>query len=296
MISKPKLSVIVVFHNMHREAQRTLYTLSSNYQRGVTQADYEVIAIDVGSEPALPSNVVASLGDNFRLASAERALSPVRAINQAENTARGEAIALCIDGARMLSPGVIRLMLEAFEIYANPVVATLAWHLGPKLQNESMLEGYNQAVEDERLRSVDWRSDGYELFRISVLAASSKQGWFGRITESNCLAVRREAWRQLGGLHEGFRSPGGGLVNLDFYRRACEQLGEVVILLGEGTFHQYHGGVATNTPPSQHPWTAFAEEYNAIRGRGFEAPNKKPFYLGTIPQQAMPFLLGRARN
>lgn len=281
---------------MAREAPRTLWTLSCAYQHGVKEKDYEVIAVDAGSAESITEECVAAYGENFRLVRTKPSPSPVPAVNHAAAQAKGSVIALCIDGARMLSPGVIRLMLEAFETYANPVVATLAWHLGPKLQNESMLEGYDQSTEDALLGSVDWQSDGYELFRISALAASSKQGWFGRITESNCLAVRREAWRQLGGLHEGFRLPGGGLVNLDFYRRACEQLGELVILLGEGTFHQYHGGVATNVPPSRHPWAVFAEEYAAIRGRRFEAPAKKPSYLGTIPQQAMPFLLGRPQS
>lgn len=286
----PALSVIVVFHNMKREAPRTLFTLSGDYQRGVKPEDYEVIAVDVGSKEPLCVETVAGYGKNFRLLRMAAAASPARAINQAAQEAEGAAIALCIDGARILSPGIIRLMLDAFETHADPVVATLSWHLGPKVQNESMLEGYNQTAEDAFLDSVDWRTDGYELFRISSLAASSKQGSFGRITESNCLAVSRGAWRKLGGLHEGFRSPGGGLVNLDFYRRACEKLGELVILLGEGTFHQYHGGVASNVPLSVHPWRVFLEEYQAIRGKQFAVPEKMAVYLGRVPSQAMPFL------
>lgn len=209
MRTRPALSVIVVFHNMKREAPRTLFTLSGDYQRGVKPEDYEVIAVDVGSKEPLCVEKVAGYGKNFRLLRMAAAASPARAINQAAQEAEGAAIALCIDGARILSPGIIRLMLDAFETHADPVVATLSWHLGPKVQNESMLEGYNQTAEDALLDSVDWRTDGYEFFRISSLAASSKQGWFGRINESNCLAVSRDAWRKLGGLHEGFRSPGG---------------------------------------------------------------------------------------
>jgi hypothetical protein len=36
---------------------------------------------------------------------------------------RGEAIALCIDGARMLSPGILRHMLDTFIIHQDPLVA-----------------------------------------------------------------------------------------------------------------------------------------------------------------------------
>lgn len=286
----PPLSLLVVFHEMGREAPRTLHTLSPAYQQGVTAADYEVIAIDAGSSQPLEAGFVAGFGPNFKLLRTAAAPSPAAAVNAAARTARGEAIALCIDGARMLSPGIVRLMLAAFRAYADPVVATLAWHLGSKLQNDSMQEGYCQAVEDRLLESVEWRQDGYELFRIACLAASSASGWFQPIAESNCLAVRRAAWDRLGGLDERFQSPGGGLVNPDFYREACERLGQLVILLGEGTFHQFHGGVATNVPRANHPGLTFHAEYVAIRGRDFRPPTTTADYLGGIPPQAWPFL------
>ena len=207
----PALSIIVAFHNMAREAPRTLYTLSPGYQRGVSDADYEGLAEDVGSSAVpLDPDFVAGFGPNFRLHRAPAAPSPAAAINQTARLATGDAIAVCIDGARMLSPGIIRLMLAAFRAYADPVVATLAWHLGPKPQNESMLDGYDQALEDQLLDSVDWRAVGYELFRISCLAYSSRPGWFRPIAESNCLAVRRPAWGDsVGSTSASFRRAAG---------------------------------------------------------------------------------------
>jgi glycosyltransferase involved in cell wall biosynthesis len=196
MNSQPALSVIVVFHNMAREVPRTLFTLSPQYQRGIDARDYEVIVLDAGSHTPLEETFVKSFGENFQLVRAPAAPSPVVAVNRAATLARGEAIALCIDGARMLTPGILRHMLDAFKIRNDPLVATLAWHLGPKIQNESMLEGYDQKAEDRLLDSVDWRADGYELFRISSLAGSSQNGWFCPIGESNCLAMRRETWRR----------------------------------------------------------------------------------------------------
>lgn len=286
----PALTVIVVFYNMAREAPRTLFTLSAKYQRGVCEADYEVIAVDAGSSVPLQEKFVRSFGKNFRLVHFPAAQSPVGAVNKAALLAEGAAIVLCIDGARMLTPGVLRHMVDAFKIWSNPVVATLAWHLGPKIQNESMLEGYNQLSEDKLLESVDWQEDGYELFRIASLAGSSRNGWFCPIAESNCLAVRNDAWRTLGGLHEGFISPGGGWVNLDFYREACAALEPLVMLLGEGTFHQFHGGVATNVPRAQRPDDAFQAEYAEIRRKEFAILEKDATFIGRIPPQALGFL------
>ena len=286
----PPLSLIVVFHAMAREAPRTLSTLSAAYQRGVTSADYEVIAVDAGSASPLSADLVSRQGPNFRLLRTPPAPSPAAAVNLAARAATGQAIALCIDGARMLSPGIVAGMLSGLRMFADPVVATLAWHLGPKGQNESILEGYDQDQEDRLLATVDWRTDGYELFRVAALAASSAGGWFAPLNESNCLAVSRSAWEELGGLDERFQSPGGGLVNLDFYRRACDRASELVILLGEGTFHQVHGGVATNVPPERHPWRAFHDEYLAIRGAAFAAPAREAVYVGRCTSQALPFL------
>jgi hypothetical protein len=288
--SRLPLSVIVVFHDMAREADRTLRTLAPGYQRHVTAAEYEVIAVDAGSLEPLDAGHLAARCPNSRLVRTGRAPSPAAAVNAAADIAAGDAIALCIDGARMLSPGIVAGMLAVLRMLAEPVVATLAWHLGPKVQNESILEGYDQIAEDHLLASIDWQSDGYDLFRISALAASSGSGWFRPISESNCLAVPRTVWERLGGLDERFVTPGGGFVNLDFYRRACDRAGELVVLLGEGTFHQIHGGVATNVPWERHPFEAFDAEYRALRGGPFIPPERKAIYCGSFPPQARPFL------
>ena len=284
------LSLIVVFHEMAREADRTLATLAPDYQRGVSATDYEVIAVDAGSATPLDATAVQARCPNARLLRTPPAPSPAAAVNAAARQAAGEAIAVSIDGARMLSPGIIAGILAGLQTAADPVVATLAWHLGPKVQNESILEGYDAAAEDALLATVDWQRDGYELFRIATLAASSGSGWFQPLSESNCLAVPRAAWDSLGGLEERFVSPGGGFVNLDFYRRACDRAESLLTLLGEGTFHQVHGGVATNTPWERHPFESFHAEYQAIRGEAFAPPLREAVYLGGMPDQALPFL------
>lgn len=284
------LSVIVVFHDMAREAARTLHTLSAAYQRDVKPEDYEVLVVDAGSDQPLDAALVAGHGTSFRLIRTPPRPSPAAAVNLAARAAAGAAIAVCIDGARMLSPGVVAGMLTGLRMFPDSLVATLSWHLGPKVQNESILDGYDQVAEDRLLESVDWRGDGYELFRIATLATSSAGGWFRPIGESNCLAVPRTAWETLGGLDERFTSAGGGFVNLDFYRRACDRAGTLVMLLGEGTFHQVHGGVATNVPWARHPAAAFHDEYLALRGRPFAAPVREAVYLGRLPPQAIPTL------
>jgi len=294
-MSRLPLSVIVAFHDMPREAPRTLQTIAPWYQRGVAAEDYEVIAVDIGSVPALDEEVVRLAGPRAQLFRFPHSPSPAAAINAAVRQSGGDAVMVCVDGARMLSPGVVRLALAALRGFTDPFVATVSWHLGPKVQHESMLEGYDQAVEDRLLATVDWRRDGYELFRIGCPAQSSLAGWLGPIGESNCIAMGRVAWDRLGGYDERFASPGGGLVNPDFLKRACDELGPPVLLLGEATFHQFHGGVATNVPRAVRPVLPMAEEYLALRGLEFAPPTDEPLLVGCLPAQAMTVMAGLAR-
>jgi glycosyltransferase involved in cell wall biosynthesis len=284
MSRHPRLSVVVNFHDMRREAVRTLHTLSTHYQRGVDPGDYEVIAVDNGSSRPLDPRDVESHGSNFRYLRMDTGSpSPCAAINAAVAAATGDNIMVCIDGARMLSPGVLRYALEALGLHGHPFVYTLGMHLGPKPQNESMVDGYSREVEDALLETVDWRNDGYALFGISSVAYSSRNGFFSELTESNCYALRRRDYLDLGGLDERFASPGGGLVNLDFFNIVHQQPGyRPIMLLGEASFHQFHGGVATNVLKDEHPWPRMAAEYAHIRGRPYASAHRAPEYLGWL--------------
>ena len=141
-----------------------------------------------------------------------------------------------------------------------------------------MESGYDRAREDALLVSIDWPNDGYRLFEIGSMDESSVDGWFKPIAETNALFLRREFWEALGGLDERFDAPGGGLLNLDTYNRAIESPdAQLVVLLGEATFHQLHGGTNTNIPLlQQHDnWSVWGPQYASIRGRPYEIPSQK---------------------
>ena len=217
------------------------------------------------------------------------------AVNQGLALAAGELIGVWIDGARLASPGLLEGALNAAKLHSRPVIGTLGFHLGPDLQRRSIKEGYNQAREDALLDSVNWTEDGYRLFTISTFAGSSAGGWFSPIGESNALFLTRAQWDELGGYEARFRMPGGGLANLDIWRRACTAAeSQVIMLLGEGTFHQIHGGAATNASRPMYP--VFHEEYVQIRGAPFESPQVSPIFLGRIHPAVLPKLAWSAQH
>ena len=283
-----KLSIIIAFYNMKREAPRTLFSVSPEYQKKIENIEYEIIAIDNASSQPLPNGLAESFGSNFsQIFYESKHPSPCKAINVAVKAAKGKYVMVCIDGARILSPGIIHKAMAVSEVYNHPFIYTISMHLGEKLQNQSILEGYNQDKEDTLLSTIDWCNDGYELFNISTIAASSKQGFFSNISESNCFVMRRDDYLGLNGFNEAFVSPGGGLCNLDIFKRALEVSNITPInLLGEATFHQFHGGVATNVTRDKHPFKKMNTEYKNINGELWCSFEYSPVYFGDIPDQA----------
>ncbi len=286
---KKDLTVVVAFRDMRREAPRTLASLAPRFQRGVAEITYEIAAIDIGSTRSLDTEAARTFGGNHcrHIVLGSDSASPAAAINSVVKDSRCEWIMCLIDGARMASPGVVRMAMLGTRLGARPFVYTLSMHLGSRLQNEAMMRGYDQQVEDELLAQVDWQSDGYSLFRISTVSPSPVTGFLSKLAETNCFLMRREDYLGIGGLSEEFQSPGGGLVNHDFFNRVHEIADFTpVMLLGEATFHQFHGGASTNVPPHRHPWASYVEEYRRIRGCEFRSKWRSPVYLGGAPEQS----------
>ena len=291
--NKPIISVIVVIYNMRREAKRTLFSLSSQYQQDVKESDYEVIVVENGSTEPLTEEFVKSFGSNFRYYYINNASpSPVPAINFGARKAKGKILGLMIDGARMLTPGVIKYAMLASRSFHNPIIVTLIWHLGPDVQHLSIKNGYNTEKEDELLDNIKWPSNGYRLFEISSLAQGSKDGWLYSIAESNCFFIHKRTFDLLSGYDEHFNLPGGGSANRDIYARACALPdADLVYILGEGSFHQLHGGVSTDILPSlrQNLIDRFHEQYFNLRSIKYSSPKNKIHFIGHFPGASFRF-------
>lgn len=289
---KPELSVIVVVYDMQREAERTLYSLSADYQRDINPDDYEVIVVDNGSNPAFDTSIFENLRGNFRLIRMHPApSSPAHAINVGLASARGEAIGVMIDGARIVTPGLLHYANSGVKMFPRSVVCTLGWYLGYDQQRWGLECGYNKEREDALLESIDWKNNGYALFDISAGDETTVDGWFGVLCESNAIFMNRDAWTMMNGVDEAFDLPGGGFVNLDLINRAFELPdARLVVLLGEGTFHQLHGGTATNASPTTIPKkvAVWRDQYEELRGRPWSPllPDRRVF-IGELPQPAL---------
>jgi glycosyltransferase involved in cell wall biosynthesis len=291
----PTISVVVVAYDMARELPRTLRSLSPAHQRDIKADEYEVIVVDNGSSQPVDPLLVARFGGCIRLERIDPAPpSPARAANHGLRQADGDLVGLVVDGARMASPGLLAEARRAAGLAARPVVTAPAFHLGPVQHMQAAEAAYDQREEDRLLTESGWEADGYRLFEISTPAASWGRGLFGPAGESSSLFCPGATWDELGGLDERFALPGGGLVNHDLYRRACALEGvELIVLLGEGTFHQFHGGAATTR---RHSWDEMAAEYRAITGAAHRPPDNPPLYVGPARRTLLPLIERSARQ
>jgi cephalosporin hydroxylase len=84
-------------------------------------------------------------------------------------------------------------------------------------------------------------------------------------------------------MDESFSMPGGGFANLDFFERLTGSPGiTLVTMLGEGSFHQVHGGTTTNETRPVALIRGYEEHYEKLRGRRFRVPGQRAYYVGSI--------------
>ena len=210
-----KLSIVIIAYKMQREIPRTLRSFLPPLQRAVEDVDYEIIIVDNGSPDALELGDVIHSSPRpvrlVRIAPEDARVSPVRAINDAvRDSATGNLLLICIDGARMASSHLVRRTLDGLTHHPDAFTFVGSRHLGPKPQMQSVLEGYDQTVEDALLDTVDWEGDLDRLYAISVWAGAHYGGNPLLQNETNALGVSESLWSTVGGYDEGFIRPGGG--------------------------------------------------------------------------------------
>jgi hypothetical protein len=282
---------------MPRQAMNTLYSFSAAYQKNVAVDDYEVIVVENHSMHNLNRKEVLSLGSNFHyFLRDEKGVSPVPAVNFAFEQARGQYIGLSIDGARLVTPRVIEYAMLAFDIHKHALVMVPGYHLGEQDQKFHLDSGHSEEKEIARLKELDWRAYGYRLFQFATWSSSNQRGYFQPMQECSCIFASAKDFEKIGRADSRFALPGGGSINLHIYRSlGMLPQSKLFVLPGEGSFHQFHGGVTTqqhsNHEARQVLLKQFDQQLNELWQGEFKALTREPMMLGAVTRWAQPFLL-----
>ena len=290
-MSQPRLSVIVIVHAMSRQAMNTLRSLLPPYQEGVRAEDYEVVVLENRSGDMLDPAQIATLPGQVRhVVREEPGVSPAPAINEGLALARGRTVGLMIDGARLVSPGVLRLALMAARAEPGAVTAVPGYQIGARAHH---LDGGSDFERDRALmEGIGWPESGYRIFEIASMSEANRIGVFLPFIESNCIFAPAAMLAQIGGADERFDLPGGGALNLWLYHKLVNHPEAVFFVLpGEGSFHQAHGGVTTSAKPAREALIERIRlQLEEVIGGHFESPKVEPILLGRLPLHAHQFL------
>ena len=278
------VSVIVVVYDMPQQALNTIRSLAPDHQQSVSARDYEIVVVENRSARTLSEADVVVPPPTPVTCSGTKPVSP-RAPRSTPAPAQPE-----VGPWRSWwtgthgHPRVVAGILSARRMGRGTVVSVPGYHLGDRLHPEAAAQGWSAAQEQEMLQDLDWWAHGYRLFQRAVFSASCGDGYLVPMAESNCIALSRRMYRSLGGFDEGFQTLGGGYVNLDFYRRAVDAARRLVVLPGEGSFHQFHGGATTGAPAStgEALLAQMSAEYRRLRGTDHLAPGRAPILVGEI--------------
>jgi len=291
-----KVSIIVIVYNMPRQAMNTLYSLSVPYQKNVSVEDYEVIVVENKSGHTLRKQDVLDLGVNFKyFLRDELGVSPVPAVNFGYEQAKGNIIGLVIDGARMVTPRVIEYALLAFQMSKEALVMVPGYHLGEQDQKFHLDSGHTEEKEIAKLQELHWQENGYRLFQFAAWSSSNQRGYFQPMQECSCIFTSRKNFEAIGKADTRFDLPGGGSINLHIYRSlGLLPHSKLFVLPGEGSFHQFHGGITTqqlaDNDARQATLKSFDQQLDEIWKGEFKALTREPLMLGAVTRWAQPFL------
>ena len=130
-----------------------------------------------------------------------------------------------IDGAHLLTPGVLRHGMLGLSTYAPAVVTARQWYVGPGQQPDTLAGGLRQRVRGPPVRPDRLAGRRLPAFEIGHFIGDAR-------------LVRRRVGEQLhlrppglidqvGGMDESFSTPGGGFVNLDLFERMVSSPGSL---------------------------------------------------------------------
>lgn len=277
------ITLIIAAYNIPQQLQRTLTSCTAIYQN-VDPSNLEVIIIDNGSDVPLQKSDFPNFPRVSKVIRIDGRSSPVFGMNVGIEEAKYSTVALMIDGAHMLTPGVIGNAKSIIDLKRRAVINVPQYILGCESQNlRSVENAFDREAED--LRQLGWPADGYTLFDYAVVAGEGANKHYLDAIESNCLVTTKEVLADCGAYDERFDEAGAGLANIELFNRLChDPKNQYVTLVGEGSFHQDHNGTTTSLSSDERDRVvkSYYEKYKEVTGDERNFSFRGPFLFGDV--------------
>lgn len=277
------ITFVIAYYNIPKQIIRTLISCSPKYQRAAKDK-IEVIIADNGSTEPLPEGLQERFPFISKIIRTEGKPSPVFALNDAIKHAKFPTIAVVIDGAHILSPGIFNNTKDICQMHPRPVINVPQYYLGFVSQNLNLSP--NPWIREKRqLERINWPEEGYNLLNYAVFPGESFHRSLVGSIETNCLITTREVFEDCGGFDERFEEPGAGFANLEIFSRLIHHpKNTYVIFPGEGSFHQDHGGTTTKKSPEERNELVakFRKNHARITGSEILMNVKSPMMYGIL--------------
>ena len=201
------ISVIIAAYNIPKQLQRTLISCSPLYQK-FDGVPLEIIVVDNGSTVPLQKSDFVRFPNVQQIIRIEGKPSPVFGLNEGIARARFSIIALMIDGAHLLTPGIFNHVRSLVAHMPRPVINVPQYMLGTVSQNLRPADNAFEREADD-LRALGWPEYGYTLFDYAVMVGEHYYRAPLDAIESNCLVTTRAVLDDCGGLRRALRRAGG---------------------------------------------------------------------------------------
>lgn len=273
----PKLSVVMLVQGTPRQSENAIFSLSAAYQRNVREQDYEIVVVETRSNEMLGRGRVEKIASNVRyFEHGHGGLGPNVPWKLGITKARAALVGVLLDGASVATPGVVEHALWASRIGERALYAVPSHHLRPVTLPARGRKQEGDGANLALLESVDWRKWGYRLFEIAIENEWPTGSPSDPIVDCSFLFCQRALWDEI-----AERTANDGAEPFDELCR-LEQT-KLVVPWSEGTFHQYHAGIACRDERDRQALVgAFFRLYAMRLKRRREPATRELVFLGEL--------------
>lgn len=277
------ITLVIAAYNIPQQIQRTLISCTPYYQN-IPANELEIIIIDNGSRVPLSKTDFKHFPSVSQVIRVEGQPSPVHGLNKGIEAAKFSNVGVMIDGAHMLSPGVLSNASSVLKMFERPVIDVPQYILGTVSQNLRPSDnGFEREATD--LKDLGWPEIGYSLFDYAVMPGEQIAKNPINAIESNCLISSKGVFKDCGAYDERFDEAGAGLANIEIFSRLTNNPNnKFVSLAGEGTFHQDHHGTTTSVSSTERDALVqqYYKKFEEITGNKTNSMFRGPFVFGDV--------------